>query len=134
MDNSATTGPAPQGRDSRKYYAVFCLWMFVGFLYLSLMSQWVNFSGHDKQFKQSMQRAIQLAATEQRPDKELRALLLIRAEEFSIPIRGDEIHISGTGTNLKVNLRYETDINMPIVNQTLYRMKFDHDLTYLPPH
>ena len=130
MDNETTS---PQRAAPLKHYAGLCLWMFVGFLYLSLMSQWVSFSRHDHQFKESMQRAIQLAATEQRSGKELRALLLIRAEEFSIPIRGDEIHITGAGTNLKVNLRYESDITMPILNQTLYRMKFGHDLTYKPP-
>ena len=58
--------------------------------------------------------------------------MLIRAEEFSIPIREDDIHISGIGTNLKVNLRYESDITMPILNQKVYRLKFFHDLTYKP--
>jgi hypothetical protein len=113
-------------------YALLCLWMFIGFVYLSLMSQWITFSTHDKQFAQSMQRSIQIAATEQRPARELRALLLIRAEELSIPIRGDEIHISGAGSTLRVNLRYNADISMPILNQTLYRMKFGHDLTFEP--
>ena len=114
-------------------YAALCLWMFIGFVYLSLMSQWITFSRHDNQFAQSMQRAVQIAATEQRPAKELRTLLLVRAEELSIPIRGDDIHISGGGATLRVNLHYEAAISMPILNQTLYRMKFGHDLTYLPP-
>jgi len=105
------------------------LWIFLAFLHVSLISQWFTLSRRDRMFTDYIDHVMQVAANEQRPAREVRALLLIKAEDLSLPVHGDEIDISSYGQMLKAVVHYKTDITMPIVNQSVYRMRFDHDLT-----
>jgi hypothetical protein len=117
-----------QVRHSQRYVALF-VWMLLGFLYFSLFGQWVTVSRRDKLFTEYIDHVIQVAANEQRPAKEVRALLLVKAEDLSLPVQGDAIQITGSGQTLRAAVHYKADISMPIVNQPVYRMRFDHDLT-----
>jgi hypothetical protein len=115
-------------------YLIVCLWFIAGAVYANLTYQWVTIRSADKEFARSMQHAVQVAGVENRPARELRALLLVRAEGLSVPIRGDEILISGGENSLRATLHYEAHINLPILNKTVYRMSFDHDVRFKPPN
>jgi len=112
----------------RHYLAMFA-WVFLGFMYVSLISQWLTVSRRDQMFTSYTDSVIQVAANEQRPAKEVRALLLIKAEDLSLPVLGNGVQITGKGQTLRAAVHYTADISMPIVNQPVYRMRFDHDLT-----
>ncbi len=115
-------------KDGQRYIAMF-LWIFLSFLHVSLISQWLTISRRDRMFTEYMDQVMDFAANEQRPAREVRALLLIKAEDLSLPVHGDEIDIIAYGQMLKGAVHYKTDITMPIVNQSVYRIRFDHDLT-----
>ena len=115
-------------------YVVLFLWLFVGFFYASMITQWIRANRQNEQFGKSMQHVIQVGGLENRSTTEIRALLLVRADEFSVPIRGDEIHFRGAGPTLKAALHYEADITIPLLNHPVYRMKFDHEAAYTPPN
>ena len=120
-------------KDGQRYIAMF-LWIFLGFLHVSVISQWLTLSRRDRVFTEYMDEVIHVAANQQRPARDVRALLLIKAEDLSLPVHGDEIDITGNGRLLKATVHYKTDITMPIVNQSVYRMRFDHDLAPKPLH
>ena len=114
-------------RGRQRYLAAFA-WLFLGFMYVSLISQWLTVNRRDQLFAAYTDRVIQVAANEQRPAQEVRALLLIKAEDLSLPLQGNDVQISGKGQTLRATVHYKADISMPIVNQPVYRMRFDHDL------
>ena len=109
------------------------LWMFLGFLYVFLISQWLTVSNRDRLFTEYIDHVIQVAANEQRPAKEVRALILIKAGDLFLPVQEDEIQITGKGLALRAAVHYKVDISLPIVNQPVYRMRFDHDRALGPP-
>ena len=110
----------------RHYVAVF-LWVFLGFLYVSLLSQWITVNNRDKVFTDYIDHVLQSAASEQTSVKEVRALILIKAGDLSLPIEGDELQINGSGQTMRAAVQYKADISLPIVNQPVYRMRFQHD-------
>ena len=117
---------------AQRYVAMF-LWMFLGFLYVFLISQWLSVSNRDKLFTEYIDHVIQVAANEQRPAKEVRTLILIKAGDLFLPVQEDEIQITGKGLALRAAVHYKVDISLPIVNQPVYRMRFDHDRALRPP-
>jgi len=117
---------------AQRYVAMF-LWMFLGFLYVFLIGEWLTVSNRDKLFTEYIDHVIQVAANEQRPAKEVRTLILIKAGDLSLPVQEDEIQITGKGLALRAAVHYKVDISLPIVNQPVYRMRFDHDRALRPP-
>jgi len=117
---------------AQRYVAMF-LWISLGFLYVFMISQWLTVNNRDKLFTEYIDHVIQVAANEQRPAKEVRTLILIKAEDLFLPVQEDEIQITGKGLALRAAVHYKVDIILPIVNQPVYRMKFDHDLAPRPP-
>jgi hypothetical protein len=120
-------------KDRQHYIAMF-LWVFLGFIHVSLISQWLTVSRRDKAFTDYIDHVMHVAASERRPANEVRAMLLIKAEDLSLPLQGAVVNVTGNGQILKTVVHYKADITMPIVNQSVYRMRFDHDLTLKPLH
>jgi len=116
---------------AQRYVAMF-LWMSLCFLYVFMISQWLTVNNRDKLFTEYIDHVIQVAANEQRPAKEVRTLILIKAEDLFLPVQEDEIQITGKGLALRAAVHYKVDISLPIVNQPVYRMRFDHDLALRP--
>lgn len=113
----------------RQNYVAMFLWVFLGFFYVSLISQWLTINSRDKLLTDYINSVIQVAANEQRSAKEVRALILIKAGDLLLPVQGDEIQINGSGQSLRAAVRYKADISMPIVNQPVYRLSFRHELS-----
>lgn len=116
-----------QVKAGRRYVAMFA-WLFLAFMYASLISQWLTVSKRDHAFAEYTDSVMQVAANEQRPAKDVRALVLIKAEDLSLPVHGNDVQITGKGQTLRAAVHYNADISMPILNQPVYRMRFDHDL------
>src|SRR5213593_2809326 len=61
-------------------------WILVAVFYFYLSYDYVRVSMNDRKFADYVQFVTQIAGTENRPAKEVRALILIKAQEFSLPI------------------------------------------------
>ena len=114
-------------------YVALCLWLGITLVYFSVASQWITFSTYDKQFTEYVQHVIQGAASDHRPSREIRTLLLVKAEELSIPLPRNRIDITGEGDTLRTVIRYDTEIKVPLLNRVVYRMEFNHELTQKVP-
>ena len=112
---------------------VFLLWMMVAFFYFYLSYDYVRVMKHDQQFADYLHHVVQLAGTEEREPKEIRALLLVRAEQLSLPIRGEQIAVAGGGQSLSVSVKYDVDIEIPLVQREIYRRRFEHKERFQGP-
>jgi len=105
---------------------VVIVWLLVAVFYFNLSYDYIRVKTHDEKFGEYLQYVVQVAGTEHRPSKEIRALLLVKAEELNLPIRGEQIIIGGSGKGLHVAVGYEVDIQIPIFDRGLYRKQFEH--------
>jgi len=112
---------------------VFLVWLLVAFFYFYLSWDYIRANMNDKQFGDYLQYVVQIAAPEYRPSKEIRALILVKAEELSLPIRGEQITILGGGDSLNVRVSYGVDIDIPLLQRQIYSKKFEHFVKYKPP-
>src|ERR1051326_4066256 len=111
----------------RQHYFAMLLWMFLGFLFVSIFSQWFTTNSRDASLTQYIDHVIQDAANQHHSAKEIRALILVKAGDLPLPVQGDGIQINGSGQTLRAAVKYQADIKMPILNQPVYRMRFQHD-------
>jgi|GEM_PF-1155109 len=109
---------------------VLLVWILVAFFYFNLSYDYIRVSMNDMKFAEYLQYVVQIAAVEQRPAREVRALLLVKAEELELPIRGEQIQIRGSGSKLNVAVGYEVDIEIPIFARGVYRKQFHHNAYY----
>jgi hypothetical protein len=109
---------------------VLLLWILVAFFYFYLSYNYIHASMNDKQFDDYLQYVVRIAADENRPAKEIRALILVRADELSLPVRGEQIAVNGGGENLSVAVSYDVDIEIPLLQRQIYTKKFEHKVKY----
>lgn len=105
---------------------VLLTWLLVGFFYFYLSHNYIKTTMNDQQFADYLKYVVQIAGAENRPSKEIRALILVRAEELGLPIRGEQITILGGGDSLNVKVNYQVDIEIPVFERTAYTKQFDH--------
>ena len=117
---------------NRRYF-VLGLWIVVYFLYLSLAGQWIAYSSDDKEFSQYVEHVVQVSAVDHRPAKDVRTLLIVKAEQLSIPLENALIDVTGEGETLRTVISYDTEIRIPGLNRVVYRMEFSHDLNRKTP-
>src|SRR5437870_8883106 len=86
---------------------VLLVWLLVAFFYFYLSYDYIRANMNDKQFADYLQYVVQIAGTDNRPSKEVRALVLIKAQELGLPIRGEQIRIVGGGQSLDVSVGYD---------------------------
>src|SRR5229473_509459 len=94
---------------------VFLVWLMVAFFYFYLSYDYIRATMADNKFADYLQYVVQLAGTDNRPSKEIRALILVKAQELSLPIRGEQITILGGGQSLNVGVDYDVDIEIPLI-------------------
>ena len=112
---------------------VFLVWLLVAFFYFYLSWDYIRANMNDKVFDDYLQYVVQIAAPEYRPTKEIRALILVKAEELSLPIRGEQITILGGGDSLNVSVGYDVNIEIPLIQRQIYTKRFEHFVKYKPP-
>jgi hypothetical protein len=102
----------------------------VGFFYFYLSWGYIRVTMDDQQFADYLQYVVNVAGSEERPAKEIRALILVKAEQLSLPVRGDQITILGGGRSLNVRVSYSVDIDIPVLQSTVYTKEFNHFAQY----
>lgn len=105
-------------------------WLLVGFFYFYLSWGYIRVTMDDQQFSEYLQYVVNVAGSEERPTKEIRALILVRAEQLSLPVRGEQITILGGGRTLNVRVNYLVDIEVPVLQSTVYTKEFNHYVQY----
>jgi len=105
---------------------VFLTWVLVAFFYFYLSWGYIRATMNDRQFEDYLQYIVKVAGQEQRPSKEIRALILVKADELSLPLKGDQIIILGGGDSLNIRVRYAKDIDIPLLERAVYTKEFDH--------
>ena len=127
MTRSESTQPSPARR-----HVTLCLWLVVVLMFFSLAKQWIVLTSSDKEFTEYVESVLRRAAIDHRPAKEIRALLLVKAEQLSIPVSEDRIDVRGQGQTLGTVIAYDREIKVPMLGGPLYRMEFRHNLSYEP--
>jgi hypothetical protein len=115
-------------------YAVLGLWFVIGLTYFSFAGQWIATSMNDRALADYMRHVVRVAATENRPAKEVRQLMLVRAEQLELPVPPEAIRVVTEETRVRATVNYETAVNLPLVGRPVYRMAFAHDLRYDRPN
>jgi len=109
---------------------VLMVWILVAIFYFYLSYDYIRIARSDDKFAEYLDHVVQLGAGDNRQPKELRALLLVKADELDLPIRGDQITIQGSGTKLSISVGYDIDIDVPVINRGVYTKHFDHKAVY----
>ena len=125
----STTAPSTTSRGHAKRL-VLLTWVLVGFFYFYLSWGYIRVTMDDQQFADYLQYVVNVAGSEERPAKEIRALILVRAEQLSLPVRGEQITILGGGRTLNVRVNYQVDIDIPVIQSTVYTKEFNHFAQY----
>src|SRR5215467_7098820 len=89
---------------------VLLTWLLVIAVYFFLSYDYIRVRMNDGELQTYLDYVVQLAGNENRQAKEVRALILVKADELGLPIRGEQIQISGERQNLKVAVSYGVDI------------------------
>ena len=108
-------------------------WLMVAFFYFYLSWDFIRVTSTDKKFEEYLEYIVQLAGTERRPVKEVRTLILVKADELGLPVTGDQVAVSGMGQTLAVNLNYDVDVEFPGLERVLYKKNFQHTIKYRQP-
>src|SRR5215469_4887607 len=109
---------------------VLLLWVLVAFFYFYLSYDYVRVTTNDQTFEDYLHYIVQIAGIDHRPAKEIRTLLLVKAEELGLPIQGEEITVLGGGESLKVSVNYNVDIDIPVLQRQVYTKHFEHRVQY----
>src|SRR2546429_7236618 len=109
---------------------VLLLWIPVIVFYTYMSYDYIRVQLNDSQLTSYLDFVVQLAGNENRPPKEVRALILIKAEELGLPISGNQILIAGERQNLRVSVSYNVDIEVPIFKRILYHKVFLHNAKF----
>jgi hypothetical protein len=118
------------GAGARWKRIVLLLWVLVAFFYFYLSYDYIQVSSNDRQFEDYLQYVVQIAGNEHRPSKEIRALLLVKAEELSLPVQGEQITILGAGDSLNITVDYDVDIDIPLFQREIYSKHYEHKVKY----
>jgi hypothetical protein len=121
-----------KGSDSKSHAKrlVFLFWILVAIFYFYLSYDYIRISSGDSNFQDYLEHVVQLAGNDNRPSKEVRALILVKADELGIPVQGDQITILGGGHTLNIAVSYDVEIDVPIFRKGFYTKHFDHKVNY----
>lgn len=112
---------------------VLLFWVLIAFFYFYLSFGYVRIAMNNNKLGEYVKYVVQLAGTESRSPKEIRALLLVRADELGVPLSSEQIRIQGSGQNLKVSVMYDVEIDVPILRSGFYSKHYEHQVSYRDP-
>lgn len=105
---------------------VLMIWVLVAIFYYYLASDYIRVTMNDKTFNDYVDYVVQIAGREHRPAKEIRTLILVKADELRLPVKGERIVVLGGGETLNVTVDYDVEIEFPGVERVLFRKSFQH--------
>jgi hypothetical protein len=117
--------PGPNGKR-----LVLLLWLLVTIFYFYLSYDYIRATMNDREFREYVAYLVQVAGTERRPPKEIRQLILLKADQLMLPIREDQVSVKGIGTTLDVTVDYQVDVEVPLFERVVYTKAFHHDAKY----
>jgi len=117
---------------SSQRYIALSVWVVVFAIFSSLAWQWIALNSSDKELTEYVEGLVRRSAFDRRSPVEIRALVLMKAEQLSIPIHEQAVNVSGQGESLQTTFTYDTVINVPILRHELYRMEFTHQVRFKP--
>jgi len=129
---STVTPTTSSGSYSKRL--VLLIWLLVGFFYFFLSWGYIRVTMDDQKFSEYLQYVVNIAGSGERPAKEIRALILVKAEQLNLPVRGDQIAIAGVGSTLNVQVNYTVDIDIPVIQSTVYKKEISHFAKYQVPN
>jgi hypothetical protein len=110
---------------------VLLAWLLVAFFYFYLSYDYIRVTMNDDDFKEYLDYVVPIAGQEHRPAKEIRQLILVKADELGLPVRGEDIIVLGGGDNvLSVSVVYDVDIQIPVFERGIYKKLFQHKVVY----
>jgi hypothetical protein len=111
-------------------YLVLLLWIALGFFYTCLAYNYIVVSNKDKKLSEYLDYVVVVCGDDHRPAKEIRSLIMNRAEQLEVKLQPDQVAISGNGQTLKIGVSYVADIDMPLSHRSIYRKVFQHETSY----
>lgn len=129
----AKPNPTPRRPNWTREYFIVGGWLLVVLLFGSIMRQWVSISSSDRQFTEYAEGLLQQAVIDHRTTRDIRTLLLLKAEELSIPLLPERISISVDTGRMRTIMSYDTQIRIPFIDRVLYRMQFHHNINTTDP-
>jgi hypothetical protein len=109
------------------------LWVLVAFFYFYLSYDFVRVTNNDRAFADYLHYVVQRAGAEGRSPREIRELLLVKAEQLSVPLRGEQILVKGSAYTLNIGVNYDVDVEIPVLQHLVYTKTFEHKVRYIPP-
>jgi len=109
---------------------VLLFWVLVLIFYFYLSYDYIRIQMTDDKFGDALQHIVQLAGSENRTNKDIKTLVLVRADELGLPVSGDQITILGSGHALNIAVGYDIDIDIPIFSKGFYSKHYDHKVVY----
>lgn len=112
---------------------VLLFWILIAVFYFYLSFDYIRVAMNNEKLGEYVRYVVQLAGNESRSPREIKALLIVRADELGVPLTTDQIRIQGSGQNLKVSVMYDVDIDVPIFTHGLYSKHYEHQVSYRQP-
>jgi len=109
---------------------VLLVWVLVLIFYVYLSYDFLRVERLNNKFGEAVQHIAQIAGTERRTYKEIRTLVLVRADELGLPVSTEQITIAGSGPTLKINVAYDMEIDIPIFTRGFYSKHYEHKVAY----
>ena len=112
---------------------VLMFWIMVAFYYFYISYDYIRTEMNNDKMGEYIRYVVQLAGNETRTPREVRSLLLVKADELKIPLTGDQIRIQGTGQSMRVFLQYDVMLDIPIFRYGFYQKHYEHNIGYRQP-
>ena len=109
------------------------LWLLVACFYFYLSYDYIRITMNYRQFGDYLDHVAQLAGNEGRSAKDIRELVLVKAEELALPVHGEQIVVRRGGSVLDIAVNYDVDIEIPLIQREIYTKKFEHKAKYQGP-
>jgi hypothetical protein len=109
---------------------VLLVWVMVLFFYIYLSYDFLRVERLNDKFADALQHIAQIAGNERRTYKEIRTLVLVRADELGLPVSAEQIAITGSGPTLKLAVGYDMEIDIPIFARGFYSKRYDHKVAF----
>jgi hypothetical protein len=109
---------------------VLLVWVLVLVFYIYLSYDYVRVQMIDDRFDDALQHIVQVGGSENRTYKEIRTLVLVRADELGLPVTVDRIAIAGSGHTLNISVGYDIEIDIPIFMRGFYTKHYEHKVTF----
>lgn len=120
--------PSPQARR-----LVLLFWVLVVVFYFYLSTDYIRVSMADRDLGEYLRYVVNVSARDERPNKDIRSLITMKAQELDLPVHEEDITILGSAEKLTVAVNYTVNIDIPVFSEGFYTKNFSHHVSYREP-